>query len=105
LSSGEVESSETLEAPKPPKIAATIVYSANPIDEFNAHLKSGDWLLASDEFLTKLNLADGDKAKVTIGGATATLIVKRDKYIQGEFAFVNAFSGGYRFKSAKITKG
>ncbi|MDR0663911.1 MAG: NADH-quinone oxidoreductase subunit G [Helicobacteraceae bacterium] len=108
LTASEIESIDALEKPKPLKIDGAIVYLANAIDEFNAHLSSGDKLLASDTFLERHGLKEGDKARVTIDGVSLELEVKKEGYIQGEFAFVSVCEGaltGWRFKLASITKG
>ncbi|MDR2033076.1 MAG: NADH-quinone oxidoreductase subunit G [Helicobacteraceae bacterium] len=103
LTSGEVDSNDFIETPKPNEIKEANLYLSRPIDEFNAYLSSGEYLWANAEFLTKLGLNEGDKAKVAIDGESVVLSVKKDKFIQGDFAFINTFKS-YRFKSAIITK-
>ncbi|MDR2639720.1 MAG: NADH-quinone oxidoreductase subunit G [Helicobacteraceae bacterium] len=95
---------DALEPPKPPKLSGVVLYSARSIEQLKPYASSSDALLASEAFLEKHDLNDGNRVKVTIDGASIWLTARKDKYIRGEFAFIGV-GEGWRFKSAKIAKG
>lgn len=103
------------------KEGETLIYRANPINQFNeftaiAHefaknLESG--IFVSTELLEKLELQKGDKVKVSSNGLELELNVYVDGQISGEIAYVSTFQkdletkalfDGYRFSKAVIKK-
>ena len=110
-------SSELLEADE----NETIIYRANPINQFNeftakAHefvenLQSG--LFASKELLEKLELNEGDNALVNSNGVEISLNIYCDNQIAGDIAYVSTFQKDletqslfdtYRYSKAVIKK-
>jgi NADH-quinone oxidoreductase subunit G len=94
-----------------PPLTGSVIYRANPIDAFNPFgakaLDIRSALHASAEFIRANALEEGETA--VIGGDIKTALpVVLDRFIGGSFAFLPDFDGsadGYRFISAKITKG
>jgi len=99
----------------------TIIYRANPINQFNeftaiAHefaenLQSG--IFASKELLEKLELSEGDSALVNSNGVELNLNVYCDNQIAGDIAYVSTFQKDldtrslfdtYRYSKAVIKK-
>lgn len=99
----------------------TLIYRANPINQFNeftaiAHefkddLKSG--VFFSQSAFDKLELATGDKVKVEANGETLELNAYVDVQIMEDVAYVSTFEKNstskalfntYRYSKAKVTK-
>lgn len=99
----------------------TIIYRANPINQFNeftaiAHefakdLESG--IFVSESLFSKLELEKGNKVKVSSNGIEIELDIYCDNQIAGDIAYVSTFQkdldtqnlfGTYRYSKAVIKK-
>jgi NADH-quinone oxidoreductase subunit G len=96
-----------------------ILYLANPVLQFteftNAshQLASEGGLYASEEFMNKHELSDGDKVSIKTANGELSVSVIHDNKIDGEIAYLPTFDAnlnsealfdGYRFSSASYTK-
>ena len=101
------------------KIEGSLVYLANPVRQFSeftkkAHqLKEEAGLYASDAYMEKHELSEGDMVRVTTTKGTLTLQVLNDNKIDGEITYLPTFDSklnsealfdGYRFATASIEK-
>jgi len=125
LSSSEVEVSDEVSASEVSKLELseneTIIYEANPINQFNeftaiAHefkdkLQSG--VFFSKSAFEKLELNEGDKVKVTANGNELELNAYTDIQIAGDIAYVSTFDkdsaskalfNTYRYNKAVVAK-
>lgn len=102
-----------------PALKKCVVYRANPIDQFNPFTAKSPVtadqaaLLASDAFMMAQGLSEGDSVRVKTARGERTLTVKKEPWLEGEFALVPDFDNDtnlfgpedYRFAEATISKG
>ncbi len=97
-----------------------VVYRCEPVDQFNhftnkcKQLKSSGGLYASQEFLEKFNLNEGDDVKITNKQTSLTTKVILDNKIVGDTPYLptfdreldslRIFDKGYRYAKVKIKK-
>ena len=101
------------------KLEGTLIYKANPIDQFNEFTAKSRLLehktayYASESQLESLELSEGDEVEISANGQTIKLPVVLDKHISGNIAYVSTFEknvptcslfDGYRFNVANIKK-
>ena len=100
-------------------LEGTLIYSADPVLQFNdftaktKQLSAKGGLFISSTLAESLSVSQGDSCSVQANGQTMTLAVTVDSKIDGEIAFVSRFDSsigtaqlftGYRFNQAKISK-
>ena len=98
----------------------TIIYKANPINQFNEFTAKANQfkddkvaLYVSSDLMTSLECSDGDTVNVEANGASLELEIITDVQLDGNVAYVPYYIkeiascklfDGYRFNSAKINK-
>jgi NADH-quinone oxidoreductase subunit G len=100
-------------------LEGTIIYKANPIDQFNEFTAKSSALnhktgyYASSEQLDELGLTDGDEVEISSNDQTIKLTAILDKQISGKIGYVTTFEKdvptcslfkNYRFSTANIKK-
>ncbi|MBT4573041.1 MAG: NADH-quinone oxidoreductase subunit G [Campylobacteraceae bacterium] len=119
LSSTNVNTSDEVAQISEGTLEGTIIYKANPIDQFNeftakcSQLNHSTGYYASKEQLDALELVDGDIVEVSSNNQTIKLTVILDNQIAGKIGYVSTFEkdvptcslfNNYRFSTANIKK-
>jgi len=119
LSSTNVNTSDEVAQISEGTLEGTIIYKANPIDQFNeftakcSQLNHSTGYYASKEQLDALELVDGDIVEVSSNNQTIKLTAILDNQIAGKIGYVSTFEkdvptcslfNNYRFSTANIKK-
>lgn len=102
------------------KMEGTIIYNANPINQFNEftaisiQLKSEKTALyISSAYAKEIDVEDGDRVEIEANGVKVTLDVAIDKQLAGSISYVPTFEkdtptknlfAGYRYSQANLKK-
>ncbi len=98
-----------------PEFNGTIIYSVNPVLQFNAYtnqalqLQKDKFLRGSAQFASAAKISDGDKVEFKIGSKNIVREFKLDDELKGTIALNPTFDIGidasrYRFEKSKIVR-
>jgi NADH-quinone oxidoreductase subunit G len=119
LSSNETNATDNIEKMDETRLEGTLIYKANPIDQFNEFTAKSSILghktgyYASQAQLDNLGITAGDKVEISSNNQKIKLTAILDKHIAGEIGYVTTFEkdvstcslfSNYRFSTANIKK-
>lgn len=120
LDAQSIASNDMVENASELKMEGTIIYNANPINQFNEFTSKAKQLqqeitalYVSSEYLTKLELNNGDLVNISTLNGSVQLPVMIDNQLVGEISYVPTFEknsetknlfANYRFINANLTK-
>ncbi len=100
-----------------PEFNGTVVYRANPVNQFNGYtarcrqLEKESVLRGSAQFAAAAKIANGDKIRLEFGTGSEERIFVQDAGLKGTVALVPSFDGeygtmndNYRFEKVKISR-
>ena len=102
---GEVEEIEDL-----PEYNGTVIYSANPVLQFNnftnvtKQLERDTALRGSAQFAAAAKISDGDTVEIHLGDRTQKRVFKLDDELKGTIALNPTFDSGYNYGSYRFLK-
>ncbi len=102
---GKVEEVEDL-----PEYNGTVIYSANPVLQFNnftnvtKQLERDTALRGSAQFAAAAKISDGDTIEIHLGDRTQKRVFKLDDELKGTIALNPTFDSGYNYGSYRFLK-
>ena len=120
LSSNDISSNDEVKEISEARIEGSVIYNANPINQFNefsamCKLLKGEKtaLYLSSAKASDLEVENGDKVEVSANGVTITLEAMIDNQLAGDISYVPTFEknaqtknlfAGYRYSQANLKK-